>query len=521
MNDYDALAAQLRRARKDKRIQTAHLDAVESVLARASRDHQYASMAATVMAHQQEPRAKVTESRVYEPHGPHSFFADLARAQRGGNREASARLERHKAEAAEDETRRAESRARAASAAYELQFYSSPADRRAVDSYLAAGGQIFETRAMSRTDGQGGYLVPPAWLIDQYVPPARTGTELASLFTTLPLPEKCDTVNIPVAKTGTRTGPQPDLAPAPGIDLADSFVTGRVVTVLGQQDASKQWVDQGSAAVTGGLDSIIWADLQADAGLQLDGQLWVGTNSGMQVLGLLPPQTAIGTGLAVYAPNGNTGATQTLSYNGGSGTSLLTTIAQCISGVARARGKFPTHLLSHSWVWAMAAAAVDQQSRPLVEGHAPHPDQDASPADNGVLGYFPGTGLRFVGDMNCPVSFGNAAPNAPLMGYATGAQFAPTPGTGSFTPVLAVHAPSLYMWTGESRLRCLSEVAGGTMQVRFQLYMYWTALVNRYQALTAGTLANSGGWAAGANTGYGVVMQTGASSLLNLTNFGG
>ena len=49
MNDYDALAARLRRARRDTRIQSVHLNAVESALTLASRDRQFAEMAATTL----------------------------------------------------------------------------------------------------------------------------------------------------------------------------------------------------------------------------------------------------------------------------------------------------------------------------------------------------------------------------------------------------------------------------------------------------------------------------------------
>jgi HK97 family phage major capsid protein len=521
VNDFNALAAQLRRARSEKRVNTAILDTTETALKIAARDREFVEMSQRLSAIE-GPRAsaKVAEPRTYEPGAPWSFFVDLARAERGQDRPAQERLARHQREVAEDGKRRTEARNRAAAVTWEAEFYATPQDRRAVDNYLAAGGQVFEQRAMTRTDGQGGYLVPPAWLVDSYVPPARTGTELASLFTTLPLPEKCDTVNIPKMLTGTATGPQAgDLAPSPSRDLTDSFATGRVVTILGVQDAARQWVEQGAAVATGGLDRIIFEDLQADAGLQLDGQLWVGQNTGMQVLGLLPPQTTIGTSLAAYAPNSNTNASQQYSYNGTSGTALSTTVAQCISGVARARGKYPTHLVSHAWPFAMLTAQVDQQSRLLIEPKGPHPMPAASPSDNGVLGFV--NGLRFVGDMNCPTTFGNASPNAPVMGVTSGAQFAPQAGTGTYTPILAVHAPSLYLWAGQPQIRCLTEVIAGSLQVRYQLYMYWTALVTRYQALTSGTLANSGGWAVGANSAYGVVTQFGSNSLLSLTNFGG
>jgi len=107
-----------------------------------------------IVASQQ--RASVTEPLTYRRGGKHSFFYDVVRARRSieGARE---RLERHQREMDAELPKRAEARARAAAAAYEAAFYSTPADRRAMDTALAAGFTPFERRAMSRIDGQGGY----------------------------------------------------------------------------------------------------------------------------------------------------------------------------------------------------------------------------------------------------------------------------------------------------------------------------------------------------------------------------
>jgi hypothetical protein len=469
----------------------------------------------------QTARLSVHEKRTYSATSKHSFFVDLLRSGRTQDADAQARLQRHSEESMHDQVNRMETRARAAERAYEQAFYSTPADRRAVDAYIAAGGRIFEQRAMTRVDGSGGYLAPPGWLIDQYVAPARAGTELASLFTTLPLPRGIDEVNVPRMLTGTGTGSQAgDIAPDPGRDMTDAFVSAVVRQISGVQDIALQWVEQGSGAVSGGLDKIIYEDLQADAGLQLDGQLMIGSGSGGQLLGLLPSGTTIGTSLAVYAPNGNTSSGQTWSYNGSSGTPMVTTTAQLISGVARARGRYPTHLLSHPWVFAMIGGTTDQSTgRPLIEPHGPHPAA-ADAEESGVLGHV--NGLPFVGDFNVPVSFGGTTP--PALAYTSGAQFTWTAGTGAsalYTPVLALHAPSLYLWLGDPQIRVLEEVLNGTLQVRIQLYQYAVALPNRYQAVVSGTLANSGGWTVGACSAYGAATQQGSNSVLSLTGWGG
>jgi HK97 family phage major capsid protein len=473
-----------------------------------------------------QSRAHVTEPRVYGPASPNSWFVDLYKDERGSDGGARQRLEAHGREAAADATRRAEQRTRAFTAAYELQFGSTPGEQRALAAWTGAGRVLYERRSVTRVDGAGGYFVPPAWLIDEFTPAPRADVALANAVTQMPLPEYCDSVNIPGIKTGIGSGVQAaDVGLAPGSDLSDQFVTAAVRTLSGTQDVAAIWLDQGSGGAGGHLDQMIWQDLHQAEQLQLSGQLILGSGTNGQMLGLLPPVTAIGTPLAVYAPNSNTNATQTLSYNGSSGTTLLTTIGQCVSGITRARGRRPSHILTAPWLWDLVSTMSDQQSRPLVNGHGPHPIPDGAEPEPGVVGYLPGIGLPVLGDLNLADTFGGGVspPAQPYLSTVNDTTVAWKAGTGAsalYTPILPVVAKDIVVFLGEPKMRLMREVLGGNLKYRFQIYRYAAAMVNRYTASGSGTLANSGGWAAGACTSYGVVTQFGSNSLTSRTGQG-
>ena len=84
-------------------------------------------------------------------------------------------------------------------------------------------GQM-EMRAPSRIVGQGGYAIPPLWLIDEYIPALRPGRVAASLCRQMPLPPGTDSINIPRLLTPTLTGVQTaDAAPVVSRDFSDTF----------------------------------------------------------------------------------------------------------------------------------------------------------------------------------------------------------------------------------------------------------------------------------------------------------
>ena len=470
----------------------------------------------------QTARLTVTEPRTYGPHSEYSWFVDLFKDKRGSDPETRKRLAAHAREAAADAPRRADLRARAAQAAYEARFASTPGEQRALAAWTGAGRVIFERRSVTRVDGDAGYFVPPAWLIDEYVPAPRADAAMAAAVTHLPLPMYTDSVNIPRLKTGIGAGAQTgDAQPAPGADLTDSFANSPVITVSGTQDVAMQWLDQSAGGAGGALDEMIWRDLHQAQQLQLSGQLILGSGTSGQMTGLLPPATAIGTSLAVYAPNSNTESGQAFSYGDGA-TALLTSIAQCVSGVTRARGRRPSHILTNPWVWDLISSQTDSQQRPLIDGHGPHPVPSGAEPEPGVVGCLPGIGLPVLGDLNVGDSYGGGVspPAQPYLAAVNAGMVAYQAGTGAsalYTPILPIVAPDIVVFLGEPKMQLFSQVLAGSLQYRFQLRTYVAGLVNRYVAAGTGTLANSGGWAAGAATSYGVVTQFGSDSLLNRT----
>src|SRR5271156_422582 len=90
-----------------------------------------------------------------------------------------------------------------------------------------------EYRDLSRVDGTGGYFVPPAWLVDEWVQYARPGRTFANLIQNHPLPGGTDSINVPKILTGTNTAVQTaDNAQVFEQDLTDTFLNSPVRTKL-------------------------------------------------------------------------------------------------------------------------------------------------------------------------------------------------------------------------------------------------------------------------------------------------
>ena len=435
--------------------------------------------------------AQVREPGPYDRESRNSYFLDLARAELQGDREARARLGAHAKDLETELPKRAERRKQVAEKAYEQSFASTSGERRLLDRMMATGTDPFERRFISRTDGQGGYFVPPLWLLDDYVPYLRAGRETANLFRTMPLPAGTDSINIPRIVLGTATGPQPgDGAPVPGQDMKDSFVNARIATIAGQQDAAIQLLDQSPM----GFDEIIFGDLNADYNMQLDGQLLLGSGF-PQLNGLYPS----GAGVNV-ASTGVTSAAAGYSvqnaanaWSAAAGTAnFYASVAQLVSLISRTRFMPPTHIVCNPAVWYALSSAADTQGRPLVvpsqQGNNFNQlagDSDG-PVSQGPVGHM--LGIPIILDPNIPLTFGGTGSTEPYMGTISNGNVAPIQGSGGsagnsnvFTPVIAAVFSDLFMWEGEAKTRVLSEVLSGTLQVRFQRYSYVADMVNRYQ----------------------------------------
>ncbi|WP_051943877.1 phage major capsid protein [Streptacidiphilus rugosus] len=483
------------------------------------------------------------EPTTYGRGSGHSYFLDMARVAAkqgmgdGGVVASEQRLQRHATELRTDLPRRAERRAAAAARAFErIHETGSPAERRAQARAMAMmdreGVSPFEreSRALNRTDGTGGYLVPPLWLIDELIPYLRAGRTFADLWHGMPLPAGTDSINVPRITIGTATGPQvADGGVVPGRDMTDNFVNARVMTIAGQQDVGLQLLDQSPIS----FDEMILADLASDYNSQLSGQCFVGSGIAGQLPGVWPGG-AIANTSGIYIPNTNNTAAQTWVNGGGASPSVTGSVfqsgGQMLSLVARTRLRPPTHHVWHPWVWYYLLTQVDGQQRPLVVPGTPNnvgynqvAVDDDGPLAMGIAGYY--QGLPVVLDPNVPVTFPSSGGTVPQITTVSSGQFAPAPGSGVFTPLLTGLWDDLFLWEGEQRTRALTEVLSGNLQVRFQLYNYVAAMPNRYQAY-ADVQTGSGPTTvakAGSSVSYATLTQysaTAGNSVLNMMNQG-
>jgi HK97 family phage major capsid protein len=461
----------------------------------------------------------ISEPQVYGRGSGHSYFLDEARATLGvgdgdgGVKAARDRQARHEAELRVEMPRRREARKREAEQRMEAvlsgaENTGSPSrqlrrlgrrEQRIYERFLAEGMRVFEQgsdggreqRFISRTDGQGGYFVPPLWLVDEYIPYLRAGRTFADLWRNFPLPGGTDSINIPRVTLGTATGPQQgDGGPVPGRDMTDNFVNARVATIAGQQDAAIQLLDQSPIA----FDEIIFGDLAADYNMQLSAQLMLGSGF-PQINGLYP------TGVLYGASIGTTGATANGFYTAATGlttaqwagtASFYQASAQLMSLISRNRFIPPDHLITNPAAWYALSSSVDTTGRPLVvpamQGNNFNQlaSDDDGPRAEGPVGRV--LGVPWSLDPNIPLTFGGTGATQPSIGVISNGSTAPVPGSGGtstnanvFTPAIAALFSDLFLWEGEMRSRTLSEVLSGTLQVRFQLYAYVASMLNRYQ----------------------------------------
>jgi HK97 family phage major capsid protein len=473
-----------------------------------------------------------SEPMAYGEYSGHSYFLDQARTHfrkgdaDGGWNEAQKRQERHEAELRVEMPKRIEKRRKDGDRRMERilsgeghgdsprELRAARLERRTYERFLAGGGKLYEQRIISRTDGQGGYEVPPLWLVDQYIEYLRAGRVMADLWHNFPLPTGTDSINIPRFVTGTATGTQPgDGAPVPGRDAADNFVQARVMTVAGQEDAAMQLLDQSPL----NYDEIIFADLSADYNMQVSAQLMLG--AGFPQLNGLYPAGTLGASVGPSAAGFVTQATGVTTAQWTGLLSYYTGLAQLLSQVSRNRFLPPSAIATNPAVWFALTAAVDTTGRPIVVPAQQGADFNQASAVSGgaaaegLVGHI--QSLPWYVDPNIPLTFGGTV--APYIGAISNGHTAPVQGSGgnpNFTPAIAARFADLFFWEGDLRTRVLSEVLSGSLAVRFQLYAYCASMPNRYQD-ASGNLLSFGNVNSGSTAG--AALSQGASG--GLVNF--
>ena len=252
-----------------------------------------------------------------------------------------------------------------------------------------------EARALNRTDGTGGYMVPPAWLMDHFIELARPGRVYANLVPTEALPPNTDSFNLPKISTGTSTAIQTaDNAAIAEVDLTDTSVRFDVKTIAGAQALSIQALEQSPL----NFDEIIFRDLAGDYATKLDLQVISGSNSGNQVKGV---RNASGILTSTATDTGSQLSKVKTAYS---------KIADAIQQIHTSRYMAPEVIVMHPRRWAAFQAVFTSNDVPFgaASGSASLPQLGAF---NGVVpaGYVGQLhGLPVVTDPNLPTNLGAA-----------------------------------------------------------------------------------------------------------------
>jgi HK97 family phage major capsid protein len=375
--------------------------------------------------------------QIYGRGSGHSYFLDLARVQLnqgdadGGVEAARSRLSRHAEELRTDLPKREAARARRA----ETEMRGMP------------DGTVFERPMESRvnpnrTDGQGGFFVPPLWMVDQYIDLPRFGRTTANLCAHFDLPPGTDSINMPKVATGTVAAVQTaDAAAVSSVDLTDTSVSAAVKTIAGQQDIALQLLDQSPI----NFDDVIYGDLIMDLNRALDVQVINGSGAAGQVTGIL-----------------NVASINAVTYTDASPTlpEIYVPLVQSASLIEKNRKLPGTAVVMIPSMWYWATGQLDTTNRPLIVQNAPAYNPAAVQsglASEGSAGTF-AYGMPAFTDGNIPSNLGG--------------------GTNE-TRVISARWSDLYLWEGPVRTRVLQEVLSGTLQVRIQVFEYFAFMGNR------------------------------------------
>ncbi len=299
---------------------------------------------------------------------------------------------------------------------------------------------------LSRVDGQGGFFVPPAWLVDEWITYARPGRTFANLISQHPLPGGTDSINVPKILTGTATGIQTaDLQPVAETDLTDTYITSAVRTISGQQSVALQLIDQSPIS----FDDVVLTDLAAAQAVTVDQQCLYGTGTSGQILGLAnwPGITSI----ACSDPNTIQG--------------IYGSLANAINLIWTQRFAAPTAIVMHPRRWAALLAMLDANNRPLFLPEGNNPMNAAGIMANVEPQNLVGRalGLPIFTDAVITTTNGNESP------------------VGDEDVIYVLRAQDVVLYESGVRARVLPEPLAANLAVLIQLYSY-LAFAVRYPA---------------------------------------
>ena len=406
-----------------------------------------------------------------------SYFRDLCHTQGaisgaiGGNAaEAIERLQRHAVDSEKFLQRRAQEKEQRANREIEN------AERQFRNSFVSGvkrgtfDSSPFERRVNPNlAQGQGGYFVPPEWLIEEFIPYLRAGRVAAGLCRQMDLPEGTDSINIPKVSTPTLVAPQnSNNAAVASQDVQDSAVQANVKTLAGQEDVAIQLIEQSPGQI---FDRVVMEDLIADYNRLVDRMVIYG--SGQNTTALNAGQIS-----GIY-PATNWSANQvtwtSASPLGQSFNQVLAAMASKASYNRYSLDNF--HYVMHPRRWFWFASQLDgslgQSGRPLVNASDFGPfNLDAMNVAEvpfeGLAGRVPFGPSVYI-DGNVPTNDNGSGSQSSTYDIAIGAKW-----------------DDLWLFEGDLRTRVLPEVLSGTLEVRFQVYNYLAFLVRYGQSISLG-----------------------------------
>ena len=196
------------------------------------------------------------------------------------------------------------------------------------------------------TTGTFNGLVPPVYLLEQAAELARAMRPFADVIPSAPLPPNGMTMFVTRITTGADADVQSTQnTGATEVDMVTTDFTIPVVTILGQQDLSRQALERSSI-----LDSMVMRDLLGAYAVRLDRQMFNGTGASGQHRGVL---TVAGT--------------NTVTYGSTSATTFLAKVAEAIAAVNGVRFAPASVIVMHPRRWGWLLASTDSTGRPLVQ----------------------------------------------------------------------------------------------------------------------------------------------------------
>lgn len=213
-----------------------------------------------------------------------------------------------------------------------------------LEQHYRAEGKETEVRALaSTTDSTGGYLVAPAYLQNEFIELLAAGRPTANLCTSVPLPPKTDSINIPTMDGATAVAVHTENGAVTETSATFNTVPATVVRIAGMNKIPNFLLDRSLP----GVDGIIMKDLAARVGVKVNADVLNGTT---------PEGILNADGVGTATATGGT-ATATVVYQ-----AIINAITDVRTGVYAE----PSHIVMHPRRWGWLLQQMDSGGRPFI-----------------------------------------------------------------------------------------------------------------------------------------------------------